>query len=87
LEEAWIESRNGRQKGSDDKNLALVVHSRNGRGNGSWKKNTGREASREQRKKKDLSKEKCFAFHEHGHYALQCPQWNSRGRKQHASTT
>jgi L-asparaginase II len=64
-EEAWIESYNGKQIGIDDENLALAVHARKGRRNSSPR----REASLEQRKKKDLSKVKCFACHMLGHYA------------------
>jgi hypothetical protein len=64
-EEARIESKNGRQRGIDDKNLALAAHARKGRRNGSPR----REASPEQRKKKDLSKVKCFVCHTLGHYA------------------
>jgi hypothetical protein len=85
-EEAQIESRNGKQRGIDDENLALAAHARKGRGNGSWK-DTRREASPEQRKKKDLSKVKCFSYHEHGHYASQCPQRKKGSRKQQASST
>jgi hypothetical protein len=33
-----------------------------------------RKVSPEPRRKKDLSKVKCFACHEFGHYALQFPQ-------------
>jgi hypothetical protein len=82
-EETRIESKNGQQKGSEDENLALDAHARKGRRNDSPR----REASPEQRKKKDLSKVKCFACHEHGHYASQCPQRKKGGGKQHASST
>jgi hypothetical protein len=67
-EEAQIESRNGKQRGSDDENQALVAHARKCRG----KCSRGREASPEQWKK-DLSKVKCFACHKQGHYASKCP--------------
>jgi hypothetical protein len=79
-EEAQIESRNGKQRGSDDENLALVSHARKGRRNDSPR----REASPE-RKKKDLSKVKCFACHTLGHYASQCPQQKKGKGKQQAS--
>jgi hypothetical protein len=82
-EEARIESRNGKQRGSDDENLALAAHARKGRRNGSPR----REASPEQRKKKDLSKVKCFACHTLGHYASQCPQRKKGKGKQQASST
>jgi hypothetical protein len=82
-EEARIESKNGRQRGSDDENQALVANARKGKGNDS----PGREASPEQWKKKDLSKVKCFACHKHGHYASQCPQQKKGREKQHASST
>jgi hypothetical protein len=64
-EEAQIESRKGKQKGSNDENEALVPHTRKGRKGCSPE----REASPELRRKKDLSKVKCFACHEFGHYA------------------
>jgi hypothetical protein len=64
-EEARIDSKNGKQKSIDDENLALDAHARKGRRNGSPR----REASIEQRKKKDLSKVKCFACHMLAHYA------------------
>jgi hypothetical protein len=46
-EEAQIESKNGKQRGIDDENLALVSHARKGKRNGSPQ----REASPEKRKK------------------------------------
>jgi hypothetical protein len=78
-----VESRNGKQKGSEDENQALVARTRKGRQGGSPE----REASPKPRRKKDLRKVKCFACHEYGHYALQCPQQKRGARKQHASTT
>jgi hypothetical protein len=82
-EEARIESRNGKQRGNNDENMALVAHARKGRENHSPR----REASPEQRKKKDLSKVKCFACHTLGHYASQCPQRKKGRGKQQASST
>ena len=80
-EEAQIESRN-KQRGSNDENQALVAHTRKGRREGSPKK----EASLESRRKKDLSKIKCFACHKHGHYASQCSQLKKERGKQQASS-
>ena len=82
-EEARLESRNGKKKGNNDENQALVAHTRKGKKGGFPQ----REVSPEPRRKKDLSKVKCFACHEFGHYASQCPQRRRGGRKQHASTT
>jgi hypothetical protein len=84
-EEAQIESRN-KQKGGDDENQALDAHAWKGKGKGSGKKNTRREASPEQGKKKDLSKVKCFACHKRGHYASQCPRRKKGRGKQQASS-
>jgi hypothetical protein len=81
-EEAWIEFENGKQRGIDDENLALVAHARKGKRNSSPR----REVSPEQRKKKDLSKIKCFACHTHGHYTSQCPQQKKGKGNQHASS-
>jgi hypothetical protein len=64
-EEARLESRNGKQRSSDDENQALASHARKARGNDSPR----REASPKQLKNKDLSKVKCFACHKDGHYA------------------
>jgi hypothetical protein len=82
-EETWLESRNGMQKSNNDENQALAARTRKSRGGGSPE----REASPEPRRKKDLSKVKCFACHDYGHYASQCPLRRKGGRRQHASTT
>jgi hypothetical protein len=79
-EAARIESRN-KQRGSDDENLSIAAHARKDRGNGSWKKDTWREVSPKQRKKKDHSKVKCFACHTLGHYTSQCPQQKQGSKK------
>jgi hypothetical protein len=81
-EEAQIESRNGKQRDSDDENLALATHARKGRRNGSPR----REASLDHRKKKDFSKVKCFACHTLGRYASECPQRKKGKGKQQASS-
>jgi hypothetical protein len=64
-EEARIESKNVNQRGIDDENLALTSHARKGRRNSSPR----RDLSPELRKKKDLSKFKCFSCHTLRHYA------------------
>jgi hypothetical protein len=65
------------QRDNSDENRALVSHTRKGIRGG----------SPEPRRKKDLSKVKCFACHEYGHYASQCPQRRRGGKKQQASAT
>jgi hypothetical protein len=79
-EEAWIESRNDKQRGSDDDIQDIASHARKRKGNGSWK-NTARKASPEQGKNKDLSKVKCYACHKQGHYASHCPERKKGGNK------
>jgi hypothetical protein len=83
-EEARLESKNDRKhKGNSDENQALVAHTKKGIKGGSLRE---RGISIEPTRKKDLSKFKCFACHEFGHYPSQCPQWRRGGRKQQAST-
>jgi hypothetical protein len=65
------------QKSSTDENQALAACTRKSRGGGSL----------EPRRKKDLSKVKCFACHDYGHYASQCPLRRKGGRRQQALAT
>ena len=64
LQETQLESRNGKQKGSSDENQTLVSRASKGRKGGSPQ----REAYPETKRKKDLSKFKCFSCHEYGHW-------------------
>jgi hypothetical protein len=48
---------------------------------------TKRKASPEPRRKKDLSKIRCFECHDFGHYASECPLRRGRGKRQQASAT
>jgi hypothetical protein len=82
-EEAWLESKNEKQKGIIDENKALVSHTRKGKKGGSPE----REESLTLRRKKDLRKVKHFACHDFGHYSLQIPQRRRGGRKKNASST
>jgi hypothetical protein len=66
------------KRGSDDENPTLASHARKGRRNDSPR----REASPEQRKRKDPSKVKYFSCHTLGHYTSQCPQWKKGKGKQ-----
>jgi hypothetical protein len=65
-----LESRNVKKKGRNNENQALVSHTRKNIIGG----------SPEPRRKKELTKVKCFACHEYGHYALECPQQKKGGR-------
>jgi hypothetical protein len=78
----------GMAKNNNDENQALVAHTRRGeRGSPSRRRaSPKREASPESRRKKDLSKIRCFKCHDFHHYATQCPL-RRRGKRQHASIT
>jgi hypothetical protein len=87
-EETRLESRDGLVKSNSDENQALAARTRKGRrGSLSRRASPEREASPEPRRKKDLSKIRCFECHDYGHYASQCPHRKGKGRRQQASTT
>ena len=69
-EEIWRDSLNGGQHGEDEEeNLALA-----GKSKGKAKKKKPSEgATSQEKKKKDVSKLKCFAYHKRRHFASQCP--------------
>jgi hypothetical protein len=67
-EETQEDSKRNKQ-GISDENLALVSNTRKGKGKSSSKKGNGDGGSSQPRKKKDLSKIKCFSCHKKGNYA------------------
>jgi hypothetical protein len=95
-EETWLVSKDdldGPVKSSSDENQALAARTRKGRrgspdrrGPPGRRASPEREASPKPRRKKDLSRIRCFECHEFGHYASQCPLRRGRGRRQQAST-
>ena len=57
-------------KTDDEENCALAGKENKGKGKKSYSKSkTGKEG-----KKRDMSKVKNFHYHEHGHYATNCPR-------------
>jgi hypothetical protein len=70
-EETQMEPKADKKDGEE--NLALFGQSNKGRGKGSNKGKRKCEESTSQRRKKDLSKIKCFNCHKQNHYASQCP--------------
>jgi hypothetical protein len=88
-EETWLVSRDGLDglvKSSSDENYALAGLTRKGRrGSFSRRASLSREASPEPRRKKDLSKIRCFECYDYGHYASQCPHWKGKGRGKQTS--
>ena len=55
-------------KNDDEENCALAAKARKGKG----KKNPSQSGAKG--KKQDLSKVKCFHYHQHGNFATNCPQ-------------
>ena len=55
-------------KNSNEENCTLATKARNGKG----KKNASQSGAKG--KKQDMSKVKCFHYHQHGHYATNFPQ-------------
>ena len=66
-------------KNEDEENFSLSTKARKGKGNKFISK------SEAKGKKQDLSKVKCFHCHEHGHFAINCPQ--KKKNKQAAGAT
>ena len=54
----------------DEENFTLAAKEMKGKG----KKSYSKSESRKEGKKRDMSKVKCFHYHEHGNYATNCPQ-------------
>ena len=54
-------------KGTDEENCALATKAKKG-------KSKKASQSGAKGKKQDMSKVKCFHYHQHGHYATNCPQ-------------
>ena len=54
-------------KNSDEENCALATKAKKGKSNKA--PHSGAKG-----KKQDMSKVKCFHCHQHGHYAINCPQ-------------
>ena len=64
-------------KTDDEENCALDGKEKKGKGKKSYSKSeTGKEG-----KKLDMSKVKCFHYHDHGHYATNCPQNKKNNKK------
>jgi hypothetical protein len=85
-EETREEYKSSNQGGSEEK-MALVSKTRNGKGKSSSKKGNIDGGSSQPRKKKDLSKIKCFSCYKNGHYASQCLEKKNKGNGKTQTTT
>jgi hypothetical protein len=76
-EETRLDSRDGLKSIHDD-NLSLSIQARKGK----FKRiSSGELTTQDGKKKKDMSKVKCFTCHKFGHYAGQCPHRKKEGNE------
>jgi hypothetical protein len=74
-EKTQKESRSRKQAGDGgDENLALVSKTKKGKGKFFVKKGKSQGEGKQFGQKRDMSKIKCYIFHNNGHFASQCPQ-------------
>jgi hypothetical protein len=86
-EETRKESRSSKQEGGGgDENLALVSKTKKGKGKVFVKKGKSQGEGQQSRKKRDMSKIKCYICHKNGHFASQCPQ-RKKGKSQIVAAT
>ena len=72
----------GQQRGEEEENLAFTEK---GKGKAKKKKPNEGETSQD-KKKKDVSKVKCFTCHKSGHFASQC-HYKKKGKGKHQVAT
>jgi hypothetical protein len=77
LEELQDEDLNGGQYKNNDENVSLVSQEKKGK----FKKFSNGEYASQNDKKKGTSKVKCYACHNFGHYAGQCPNKKKGGNE------
>ena len=68
-------------KNEDEEDFSLAAKVRKGKGNkfhSKFESNNG--------KKQDMSKVKCFHYHEHGHFTTKCPQKKKNNKARGSAT-
>ena len=65
----WNTRDGSSSKNEDEEDCALATKAKKGKGKNFHSKSESKDG-----KKHDMSKVKCFNYHEHGHYATNCPQ-------------
>ena len=68
------ESMSDKQVGWGDENLALVSKTKKGKGKVFVRKGDSQGEGQQSGRKRDMSKIKCYIFHNNGHFASKCPQ-------------